>query len=378
MRVSALRHNEIIISSTSRRQGPRFGLNPTEIQAFSSGALWGGETNKKTGAWFPGCCVTVVGNYTMVDQPTRYGSYEPDHPEQDIPGLRPRPYAFGRSASSEYQSDDSVPLFLSDPDGEPDPTEFDFQRRLRTPRRFSISAKILLATVAASSVAVVFAWFSSDATRDILMSAKASIATVLPVPSAAAQSEQTTQLTPRDVQLKDPTRLSGPANQTTGANTEKAPQQVAMLPSREEISSAYQAALQNHAPAPTPAAATPLAAIAPVAVEPPAAAPPAPAVVPQQPARPTDPEEVANLMQRAKTLLASGDLMSARLLLERAAELQDAGAALLLAQTYDPDVLGTSDVRNTTPEPAKARAWYQKAAQLGSADAQRRLAQLPN
>ena len=44
----------------------------------------------------------------------------------------------------------------------------------------------------------------------------------------------------------------------------------------------------------------------------------------------------------------------------------------------DPDVLGTPDVRNVVPEPAKARAWYQKAAQLGSADAQRRLAQLPN
>ena len=50
----------------------------------------------------------------------------------------------------------------------------------------------------------------------------------------------------------------------------------------------------------------------------------------------------------------------------------------MLAQTYDPDVLGTPDVRNIMPEPAKARAWYQKAAQLGSADAQRRLAQLPN
>lgn len=308
----------------------------------------------------------------MVDQPTGYRSYETDDRlEQNIANsLRPRPYAFGRSASSEYQSDDSVPLFLSDPDGEPDPTEFDFQRRLRGPRRFSISAKILLATMAASAVAVVFAWFSSDATRDILISAKASIATVLPVPSAAAQSEQTTQLTPHDVQLKDPTRLSGPANQAAGANAARAPQQVAMLPSREEISTAYQAALQNRAPS-SPAAAAPLAAISPVAVVPPAAAP-------AQPAQPVDAEEVANLMQRAKTFIASGDLMSARLLLERAAELQQADAALLLAQTYDPDVLGTSDVRNTTPEPAKARAWYQKAAQLGSADAQRRLAQLPN
>jgi hypothetical protein len=310
----------------------------------------------------------------MVDQ--RYRSYESDneHFEQDITGssLRPRAYAFGRSANAEYP-DDSVPLFLSDPDGEPDPAEFEFQNGLRQPRRFSISAIILMATIAASGVAVMFAWFSSDATRDILMSAKASIATVLPVPSAAAQSEPTAQLTPRDVQLKDPARLSGPANQTAGANATRAPQQVAMLPSREEISSAYQAALQKST-APPAAGAAPLAALAPV----PVTVPPAPSAAPSPQARQIDAEEMSNLMQRAKSFLASGDLMSARLLLERAADSQEADAALLLAQTYDPDVLGTSDVRNTTPEPAKARAWYQKAAQLGSADAQRRLAQLPN
>ena len=51
---------------------------------------------------------------------------------------------------------------------------------------------------------------------------------------------------------------------------------------------------------------------------------------------------------------------------------------MMLAQTYDPAVLGTSDVRNITPEPDKARSWYQRAAQLGSADAQRRLAQMQN
>jgi hypothetical protein len=313
----------------------------------------------------------------MVDQPTRYRSYDPDHLEQDITGtsLRPRGYAFGRSAQSEYQSDDSVPLFLSDPDGEPDPAEFDYQQQFREPRRFSIASKILMATLAASAVAVGFAWYSSDATREVLSNAKASIATVLPVPSAAAQSDTNTQLTPRDVQLKDPTRLSGPASQAPGAA--RVPQQVAMLPSREDISNAYQAALQNRAPAPAAAAPAPapLSAISPVAVLPPAAPPAAAA---PQPVRQVDPEELANLMQRAKAFLASGDLMSARLLLERAAEMQGADAALLLAQTYDPDVLGTSDVRNTTPEPAKARAWYQKAAQLGSADAQRRLAQLPN
>lgn len=84
------------------------------------------------------------------------------------------------------------------------------------------------------------------------------------------------------------------------------------------------------------------------------------------------------LMNRAKEMLSAGDIPSARLLLERAAEAQDANAALMLARTYDPGVLGTSDVRNITPEPKKAHAWYEKAAQFGSAEAQRRLAQLPN
>src|SRR6201986_817087 len=155
----------------------------------------------------------------MVDQPSRYRSYEPDIDglEEDITsnGHRPRPYAFGRSAQTEYQSGDSVPLFLSDPDGEPDPSEFEYEASLREPRRLSISAKILMATVAASAVAVVFAWFSSDATRDVLISAKASIAAVFPAPSAAAQPEAT-QLTAHDVQLKDPTRLGAPVVQSPG------------------------------------------------------------------------------------------------------------------------------------------------------------------
>ena len=87
-------------------------------------------------------------------------------------------------------------------------------------------------------------------------------------------------------------------------------------------------------------------------------------------------DELATLMTRAKGLLAAGDIPPARLLLERAADAQEPGAALMLAQTYDPSVLGTQDTRNVTADPALARTWYQRAAQLGSADAQRRLSQL--
>ena len=104
--------------------------------------------------------------------------------------------------------------------------------------------------------------------------------------------------------------------------------------------------------------------------------PPPPAVAP--PVRKLDADELANLLKRAKGLVAIGDIAPARLLLERAADAQEASAALLLAQTYDPAALGMPDLRSITPDPAKARDWYEKAARLGSLDARQRLAQMQN
>src|SRR5712675_1643905 len=232
---------------------------------------------------------------------------------------------------------------------------------LRKDRRLSVSSRILAGVLAIAAVAIGFAMFSSDATRDIVVNAKASIAAALPAPYAAAQPDPA-KLTARDTQLKNPkdaARLSAPASQTPAVRSVAT---VAVAPTREEITTAYQSALQGRAPA----------AAAPAAV--PVAAPP----VAASPARKLDADELAALLNRAKGLLAAGDIPSARLLLERAADAQDASAALMLARTYDPDALGTQDIRNIVPDPAMARTWYQKAAQLGSADAQRRIAQLQN
>jgi hypothetical protein len=300
---------------------------------------------------------------------THYRSDQSDLNNEDT--QRPRRYAFGRTANTDYG--ESVPLFLSDPDGEPDPEEY--SNGLQPQRRFSLSFKLLMTSSAAACVAMLFAWFTSDATRDVMISAKASIATVLPIPSTAAQAEASqpvpsAQLTAGDVQLKDPAQIKDSALWPSPAQASSPPrQQVASAtPSREDISSAYQSALQDRAPAAAPAVVPPQVT-APVAVAPPSPAPQA---------RRMDADELATLMKRARESLAAGDIPVARLLLERAADGQDAGAALMLAQTYDPAVLGTSDVRNITPEPDKARGWYQRAAQLGSADAQRRLAQMQN
>jgi TPR repeat protein len=302
---------------------------------------------------------------------TRHG--QPRDPDSDIYDeddnrSRIAPYAFGRSARADH-SRDSRPLFLSDPNGDPYPEEYINPLQLR--RKWSISSRLLMATVVAAALAALYAFFASDASRDIVVNAKASIAAVMPGPSAAAQPDST-QLTPRDIQLKDAGRISPPAVVTT--DNAKGVAIAAVNPTREAIATAYQGALQSQAPAPVAApAAVPMAAL-PAVAAPTVAAP----AVAAPPARQMDPDEFATLMQRAKALLAVGDISSARLLLERAAEAPDASAALMLAQTYDPQRLGASDVRSIVPEPAKARAWYQKAAQLGSADAQRRLAQLPN
>lgn len=287
---------------------------------------------------------------------------------EDNDRTRIAPYAFGRSARADH-SRDSRPLFLSDPNGDPYPEEYINPLQLR--RKWSISSRLLMATVVAAALAALYAFFASDASRDIVVNAKASIAAVMPGPSAAAQPDST-QLTPHDIQLKDAARISNPAAVTT--DNAKGLAIAAVNPTREAISTAYQGALQSQPPAAAVAAPVAPVTVPMAALPPPVAAP----AVAAPPARHMDPDELATLTQRAKALLAVGDISSARLLLERAAEAPDANAAMLLAQTYDPQMLGTADVRSIAPEPAKARAWYQKAAQLGSADAQRRLAQLPN
>jgi hypothetical protein len=284
--------------------------------------------------------------------------------DEDVADSGVAPYKFGHSARTDSRPEDPVPLFLSDYDGEPDPSEY--MARLRKDRRFSFSSCILAGLLATAAVATLFAMFSSDATRDIIVNAKASIAASLPAPYAAARPDPA-QLTVRDIQLRNPNdsaQLSAPASQTAGVRTVT----VAVAPTREEVTTAYQSALEGRAPgAAAPAAAPPAAAV-------PVTAP----LVAAPPARKLDADELATFLNRAKGLLAAGDIPSARLLLERAADAQDGSAALMLARTYDPDVLGTQDARNIIPDAATARAWYQKAAQFGSADAQRRLAQLQN
>jgi hypothetical protein len=87
-------------------------------------------------------------------------------------------------------------------------------------------------------------------------------------------------------------------------------------------------------------------------------------------------EEVVALMKRGRTLLAAGDIPSARLILTRLAETGEAEASLLLAGTFDPAELARLHVIGAEPNVALARAWYTKAADQGSPEGSRRLQQL--
>ena len=98
------------------------------------------------------------------------------------------------------------------------------------------------------------------------------------------------------------------------------------------------------------------------------------AVAPPQPQ--LDPEEINRLIRRGTQLLQSGDIAPARLMLQRAALAGSGHAALTLGGTYDPEVLREMGVLGFAANPAKAREWYQKAAELGASEASRRLDRL--
>ncbi|WP_342733022.1 hypothetical protein [Bradyrhizobium sp. B117] len=89
--------------------------------------------------------------------------------------------------------------------------------------------------------------------------------------------------------------------------------------------------------------------------------------------RSLDPKEISGLVKRGQDLLTSGDVSAARLLLLRAAEAGDARAALLVARTYDPNVLKQLGASGPLADLAQARNWYQRAKEWGDPEAQRQL-----
>jgi TPR repeat protein len=85
--------------------------------------------------------------------------------------------------------------------------------------------------------------------------------------------------------------------------------------------------------------------------------------------KPIDPQEAAALMERGRDLLRNGDVASAQLVFRRLAEAGKADAALALATTYDPRYLLEHNLVGIVGDEAKARAWYRRAKEPGSMEA---------
>jgi TPR repeat protein len=171
---------------------------------------------------------------------------------------------------------------------------------------------------------------------------------------------------------KSPAQPPSPSPEIKPAAIESAPppepRAVASLPPTGSLPPA--------AVSPPVAASPPPAATAPPATTsaPPAAAsaPPVPAPAPQ-PTLAMSPDEIAALLKRGRDLIAAGDVASARLVLTHLADSGVAEASFVLATTFDPAVLETLRVVGMKPDPAKAKAWYSRAADQGSLEAKQRL-----
>jgi hypothetical protein len=241
-------------------------------------------------------------------------------------------------AASDYSGpEEPMPLFLS---GEPEaPRRRGFGTGIAAYQdRPAVWPRIFKAAIFTTlAAAIAFAVASMDNPLALFANAKASL------PSTSAGPSDAAALTPAD---QAAAAYSAPRVVTSAQPSPPTSQSSAsVMPTRDEIAAALRVARQGPAEIAQPKAAAP--AVKRLAAD-----------------------ELANLLKRAKALIAVGDIAPARLLLERAADAQEGSAALLLAQTYDPTVLGKQDMRSVTADPAMARAWYQKAAQLGSPDAQ--------
>lgn len=147
----------------------------------------------------------------------------------------------------------------------------------------------------------------------------------------------------------------------------------AQMPSRPPQSLTVQVTLSNSASATAEApAAEP--AQAPEAAEP-AAAPAEPAQAPP-PSHVSSPGEKI-LLDKAADLLRKADISGARAILEYLVAKGEPKAALLLGETYDPNVLSTLYTKGVEANKSKAIELYQKALKSGSPEAKARLDALP-
>jgi hypothetical protein len=87
--------------------------------------------------------------------------------------------------------------------------------------------------------------------------------------------------------------------------------------------------------------------------------------------------EIALMIKRGSLFMANGNVGAARMMLQPAADTGSSAAAFALAETYDPLVLDRLGAKGgITPDVALAHTWYERARDLGSTVAPRRIEML--
>jgi hypothetical protein len=220
--------------------------------------------------------------------------------------------------------------------------------------------RIALRICGAAGLAALAAWgiVTLPGTRLFEHEAVQAKSATVPILITATNADSLPRATPMQVATRNEQQVATRTEQQVATRTE---QQVA---TRNE---------QGDAAAPAPIqpglgtnAARPAAVAAPIA---------APAPPERNPLR-LDDREIATLVMRGENFIANGDLASARLLLQRAADAGSANAALALAATFDPFVTNGLGVAGGEPDVVRARKWYQRAIELGSTAASKQLAKL--
>jgi len=123
-------------------------------------------------------------------------------------------------------------------------------------------------------------------------------------------------------------------------------------------------------PAPAPEAALPVERLpSPPRPAPTAALPAERLPSPSRPAPAAPTVSETALIERGNRLLSLGDIASARLFFETAANSGSARGALAAGKTHDPVFLRESGARGVAADPRRAADWYRRAAQLGDPSA---------
>jgi hypothetical protein len=110
-----------------------------------------------------------------------------------------------------------------------------------------------------------------------------------------------------------------------------------------------------------------------------AAEPPVERIAPPPKTAPIQPKDLAQealMMKRGEDLLDIGDIAGARRVFQYLADAGNADGALAMGATFDARFLAARNAIGVVADDAKARSWYRRAMDLGSAQAKTLLAQM--